>query len=93
MTARLQEQRDDIIDGLRLVLNETLSLGERASRLKPDSQLLGAFPEFDSQAVLHVLMAIEEQFGITIEDDEVDAELFETMGGLIQLVSSKLNIE
>lgn len=72
-------------------MGEALSLGDRAYELKPDSQLLGALPELDSQAVLNVLMAIEEQFGITVEDDEVDAQVFETMDGLIHLVSKKLN--
>ena len=32
------------------------------------------------------LMAIEEQFGMVVEDDEVDAPVFETMDGLISLV-------
>jgi acyl carrier protein len=38
-----------------------------------------------------VLVGIEEQFGIEIDDDEVDAELFATLGALVRLVESKLN--
>ena len=81
----------DIIAGVRSVLRETLSLGDRAYDLHSDSELLGAVPELDSQAVLSVLVGIEEQFGIAIDDDEVDAELFATLGSLVDLVNRKLH--
>jgi acyl carrier protein len=71
------------------VLDETLSLGPRAYQLKPSSALLGALPELDSQAVLNVLMGIEERFGIAIADDEVDAEVFATLESLTKLVMRK----
>jgi acyl carrier protein len=80
----------DIVAGVQSVLRETLSLGDRALELNPDSELLGAVPELDSQAVLSVLVGIEEQFGIVIDDDEVDAELFTTLGTLAALVERKL---
>jgi len=81
----------NIVAGVQSVLEETLSLGQRAYELNPESELLGAVPELDSQAVLSVLVGIEEQFGIEIDDDEVDAELFATLGALVHLVESKLN--
>lgn len=80
---------DDILGGVRSVLDETLGLGERAYVLTPDSELLGSIPELDSQAVLHVLLALEEHFDIEVEDDDVDAEVFETVSGLIELVRRK----
>jgi acyl carrier protein len=71
------------------VLGETLSLGSRAQQLKPASALLGALPELDSQAVLNLLMGIEERFGIAIADDEVDAEIFATLESLTSFVAKK----
>ena len=81
----------DVILGVQTVLDETLSLGKRAYDLKPESELLGAVPELDSQAVLSVLLGLEEHFDVLIEDDEIDASLFENLDGLIRLVQGKLN--
>jgi acyl carrier protein len=74
---------------VRSVLDATLSLGARARDLKPGSRLLGTLPELDSQAVLHVLMGLEERFGITIADDDVDAGVFETLETLTEFVARK----
>ena len=71
------------------VLAEVLSLGERAKSLSEDSALLGAIPEFDSMAVLGVITRLEEVFGISISDDEISAETFESVGALALFVESK----
>ena len=46
-------------------------------------------PEFDSMAVAGVLTELEERLAITIDDDEVDGELFETFGNLLTFVKAK----
>jgi acyl carrier protein len=75
-----------VIDTLQSVLN----LGA-AERLKADSPLLGSVPELDSMAVVSILTALEEQFGIVVDDDEVDGRTFATVGSLIDFVQSKLD--
>ncbi|WP_371187665.1 acyl carrier protein [Thalassotalea maritima] len=55
-----------------------------------DTPILGALPEFDSMAVVTVLTAIEEEFGIFIADDELSAEVFETIGSLTRFVEAKV---
>lgn len=72
------------------IVCETLQLNGESRALTRESPLLGAIPEFDSMAVVTVLTAIEEQFGIIIDDDEVDAEVFETVGSLAGFVEQKL---
>ncbi len=47
-------------------------------------------PEFDSMAVVAVVTAIEDEFGIVIDDDELSAEVFATVGSLSDFVGSKL---
>jgi len=42
-------------------------------------------------AVVNVIAALEERFGILFEDDEVTAEMFETVGTLCEAVKRKLN--
>ena len=80
---------DDVLQGVQAVLDEALGLGARAYELTAESELLGSIPELDSQAVLHVLLGLEERFDIEVEDDDVDAEVFETVGSLANLVRGK----
>jgi acyl carrier protein len=40
-------------------------------------------------AVLTVLNAIEERFGITIEDDDINADTFATVGSLCAFIDQK----
>ncbi len=41
-------------------------------------------------AVATVIAGMEERFGIMIEDDEIDAEVFRTVGTLTDFVDRKL---
>lgn len=77
-------------DGVKAVVVKTLGIEERADSLTPDTLLLDNLPEFDSIAVLNVMLALEEYFGITIDDDEVTGELFESLGVLADFVEKKL---
>lgn len=72
------------------LLDEVLSLRGRGALMTSDSKLLGAVPELDSMAVVAVLSAMEERFGITIDDDEIEGSAFATVGSLVDFVASKL---
>jgi len=67
------------------------TLGSLPQGLKASTPLLGNIPELDSMAVVNVIAALEEGFGIFFEDDEVTAEMFETLGSLCEAVQKKLN--
>jgi len=82
---------DQTLDQVRTVLGRVLQLGAKADTLDGRSPLLGALPELDSMAVVHVLTAIEEHFGIVISDDEISAQAFNTLGALAEFVESKLD--
>ena len=72
------------------ILRDTLGLAERADALSTSTPLLGGLPEFDSMAVVAVLTALEEKFGFTVSDDEISAEVFQSIGTLVQFVEQKL---
>ena len=78
-------------EDVKLVLADVLQLGNRVTALDRDSGLLGSIPEFDSMAVVSVITAIEENYGFIIDDDEIEAETFETVGSLVDFVETKLN--
>ena len=74
------------------VLDEVLNLQGRTAAMSRESSLLGALPELDSIAVVAVITTLEERFDFTIDDDELDASSFETVGALTDFVSSKLEL-
>jgi acyl carrier protein len=41
-------------------------------------------------AVVSLITAMEEQFGIVIDDDDIDGHTFATVGSLTDFVSGKL---
>jgi acyl carrier protein len=78
------------IERLKPLLRDSLQLSAaRSAALTAESGLLGSIPEFDSMAVVTVLTMIEDEFGITIADDEVSADVFQTMGSLASFVDGK----
>ena len=77
-------------DAVRSVLARTLQLGGKSASLSRETSLLGSLAELDSMAVVQVLAALEEHFGISVADDEVSADTFATLGGLADFVESKL---
>ena len=79
----------DTFARIKTILRDTLNLGERAEKLTADSPLLGGLPEFDSMAVVTVVTMIEDELGITIEDDDLSADVFATVGTLAEFVSQK----
>lgn len=70
-------------------LLNTIFQGQTES-LASDTPLLGAIPEFDSMAVVSIITALEDQFGFAVDDDEIDASVFETVGTLVAFVEGKL---
>ena len=80
----------DITKVVLRVLDEVLSLNGRASSFTRDTPLLGAIPELDSMAVVGLITQLEENFAITVEDDDIDGDTFSTVGSLVDFVTQKL---
>lgn len=80
----------DYFDDVAGIVRQTLQLSDDVV-LGVDTALLGAIPEFDSMSVVMVLEAFEGHFGFYVEDDDVSAETFETLGSLLAFVQSKLD--
>jgi len=80
-----------MLETIKGILRDSLQLGPAADNLTMESGLLGHIPEFDSMAVVTVLTMVEEEYGITIDDDEVSADAFETVGTLVAFVQCKVD--
>ncbi len=71
------------------LLDEILSLNGRAASFTTNTSLLGAIPELDSMVVVALITAMEEHFGIAVDDDEIDGPIFATVGSLVEFVDAK----
>jgi acyl carrier protein len=78
------------LEDVKNILGDVLSLGAAKDALTEQSALLGSIPELDSMAVLSLITALEEHFGIVVDDDEISASTFETLGSLSNFVQQKL---
>lgn len=72
------------------LLDEVLSLGGRGLRFELGTPLLGAVPELDSMAVVSIITALEDRFGLVVDDDDIEGATFATVGSLVDFVQSKL---
>jgi len=79
-----------VLDDVRMLVGSTLQIADRVRRMDEASPLLGAVPELDSIAVVNLITALEEHFGFTVDDDEIGATAFETLGSLAKFVEGKL---
>ena len=78
------------LDDVKQILTDVLSLGDAGAALDAQSPLLGSIPELDSMAVVNLITALEEHFGIVVEDDEISADTFATLGSLSAFVAHKI---
>ncbi|MDK2766708.1 acyl carrier protein [Sphingomonas sp.] len=80
----------EVEETVRGVLRDVLGIdAARAATFDEATPLFGALPELDSMAVAGVLTEIEDRLGIIIDDDEVDGDMLETFGALVQFAASK----
>lgn len=87
----MSQQKPRIDEIVRTILDDILGIGRaRANDLEDDSGLFGTIPELDSMAVANLLTEMEDRFDIVIDDDEVEAEMFETFGGLTRFATRKV---
>jgi len=102
MTARSTSDNQDCTPGvtpnraeidrmLKAILIDVLGLDkDDVEEFDSETGLFGDLPELDSIAVAGLFTEIEDRFDILIEDDDVEAEMLETYGGLLGLTEAKL---
>jgi acyl carrier protein len=77
------------LDEVKTILIDVLNLGDAGRGLDAGSPLLGSLPELDSMAVVSLIGALEDHFDIAIDDDDISASTFETLGSLAAFVAEK----
>ncbi len=85
MSAYLKEQ-------IKCLIVTALELEVNPTEISDDEALFGGGMDLDSMATLEIVAAIEEAFGITVEDDELTAELFDSVDTLAAYVAGKQSV-
>ena len=73
------------------VLDKALGLKGRTQTFDASTPLLGALPELDSLGVVNLITNLEESFRISIDDDEIDGTVFETVQSLSDFIDAKMS--
>jgi acyl carrier protein len=81
--------RTATLDDVKSVIVGILGIEARADRIDGATPLFGAMPELDSMAVVELVVALEERFSVSISDDEITGEVFETVGALAAFIDAK----
>ena len=83
--------RSEIDSTLRAILADVLSLEPgRVEGFDSNTGLFGHLPELDSMAVATLLTEMEDRLGIIIDDEDLEAEMLETYGGLLTFAEAKV---
>jgi acyl carrier protein len=77
----------DIAD-VKAAVIETLAIEDRAGAIDASTSLT-SIPELDSMAVIELVVELERRFGISFDDEDVTAEVFDTIGTLAAFVDAK----
>lgn len=79
---------EQIAQRIRTILRRDLKLGASAE-LPASMPLMGGNMDLDSLDVLLLITNIEKEFGVKIASQEIGRQAFESVGGLIEFVTSK----
>ncbi|MDX3225477.1 phosphopantetheine-binding protein [Streptomyces sp. ME19-01-6] len=77
---------DEVADRVRKLMVDVLDLRLSPEEITPDIALYSPTIQLDSLNLLQLLVAVEEEFGCHIEDEDVMEVDLETVGDLLDLV-------
>ncbi len=80
----------EITQQIIAILEDVLAL-RGTGQIHAGSRLLGSLPELDSMAVLNVIAALEDHFGVDMQDDDISAGTFESVATLSAFVERQLD--
>lgn len=81
--------RNEVLSRLGMILDR-LNFIEGTKKIDEQVGLLGHGIGLDSIEILSVIAAIEDEFGLTLEDEELQVEYFRTLGSLVTFIQGKL---
>jgi len=80
---------DELKPKLKAMIVERLFLNVAPEDIKDDESLMDTY-NIDSVALFEVVVGLEEDFGVSMEDDEFSLDLFENVNSVAEFVEKKL---
>ena len=77
-----------VIQDIKKVIINSVGSGVPIDSLTEDFPLVGNI--LDSMAITNLILALEEHFDFIFDDDELSAEVFETVGSLTDFINQKV---
>ena len=78
----------ELIDDLKVKIIAALNLQEvQPADIDPDEQLVGGRLGIDSIDVLELVIMLEKDYGITIDNKEVGAQVFASLNTMAQYIT------
>jgi acyl carrier protein len=77
---------EEVVD----VVVTSLGIEDQAGSFDASTPLFGELPELDSLGVVELAVALENRFGIQVDDEDFTGEVFETVGTLAAFVAARL---
>ena len=81
---------DSVTRRVKEAIIESLALPVTADEIADDEVLFGGGMALDSIASLEIIAAIEREFGLEVADEDLTAELFDSVATLTEYVVSRL---
>ncbi len=79
---------NELIEALKQKLVDVLNLQEvQANDIDPDEQLVGGRMGIDSIDVLELVIMLEKDYGVTIDNKEVGAQVFASLRTMAQFIA------
>jgi len=82
-------EQAQIIEQMRNILEPWVSDTNLIDKINSQTNLITDLG-LDSIGVLQLIFGIEKEFGISIENHELDSETFSTIGNLVTVIEKKL---
>jgi len=80
----------DVEGRIKKIIVENLELGAKVKPLTDETPLIDGGLNMDSINVLELVSLIEEEFGITVRDEDINIELLANIGSLANYVRKRL---
>ncbi|MEU0269720.1 phosphopantetheine-binding protein [Nocardioides sp. NPDC006303] len=78
------------LDRVGEAITEVIGTDHSAGTLSADTLLFGSLPELDSLALVELITVLEDRFGFEMDEDDINAEVFESVGSLAEYVRAQI---
>ncbi|MFE6510042.1 acyl carrier protein [Nocardioides sp. NPDC057767] len=78
------------LDQVGAAITDVIGPDHSAGTLTADTLLFGSLPELDSLALVELITVLEDRFGFEMDEDDINADVFESVGSLAEYVRGQL---